>query len=115
MQERFAAEKADVAHSSITKNLQGSLELIGIDPSQVLAFHFAVGEVAEITSGVAGISDSNIAQRRTATSNEAQHVPSRRPHVGHDTPLEPPVSAERSESSPLRSFVHTGLTRFRGM
>ena len=61
MQERFAAEEADVANPSIMKNLQGSVELVSIDPSQVLAFHFAVGEVAEIASGVAGIGDGNIA------------------------------------------------------
>src|ERR1700745_4273645 len=79
VQKRFATEEADVANTSIVKDLQGGIEWVSIDPSQVLAFHFAIREVAEVALGVAGIGDGNIAQGRAAVPYEAEHIPSFRP------------------------------------
>jgi hypothetical protein len=71
MQKRFAAEKTDIANTFVVKNPQGSIELIGIDPSQVFAFHFAIREVAKVTRGIARICDRNIAQGGATAPNQA--------------------------------------------
>jgi hypothetical protein len=46
------------------QNLQGSIELMRIDPAQLPAFDFAVGEIAKVAGGIAGICDGNIARAR---------------------------------------------------
>jgi hypothetical protein len=83
MQKRFAPEEANVANTSIVKNLQGSIEWVSIEPSQVLALDFAMREVAEVARGIAGICDSHIAQCRAPVPYEVQHVPNSRPDGPH--------------------------------
>ena len=58
-------------------------ELIGIDPAKIAGANFAAGEVAEIASGVAGVGDGDIAERRSAARDEAQHIPRFGGEIGH--------------------------------
>jgi hypothetical protein len=93
------------------ENLQGGIELVRIDPSQVLAFDFAVREVAEVARRVAGIGDSNIAQRRAAAPKQAHYVPSSRTDGRHS------ISNRRCLASEVRLvrpsvWVHTGFTLY---
>ena len=71
MQKRFATEEADISNASIVKDLQGRIEVVSIDPSQVFAFHLAIGEVAKVARGIARISDGNIAQCGTAVPDQS--------------------------------------------
>src|SRR5205085_8389810 len=58
-----------------SSDLQSVAKTFGIDPSQVLAWHLAVGEVAEIAGGITGVCDRNITKGGAAVTDEAQHVP----------------------------------------
>jgi hypothetical protein len=71
VQKRFTAEEADISNTSIVKNLQSSIELVSIDPSQVFAIYFAIREVAKVARRIARICDGNIAQRWAPVPNEA--------------------------------------------
>jgi len=71
VQKRFATEETDVPNTSSVKNLQSSIKLVSIDPSQVFATHFAIREVAKVTRRIARIGDSNVAQCRPPAPDEA--------------------------------------------
>src|SRR2546427_501907 len=61
VQKRFSTEEANVANTATVQNVQGTVELRGIDPSQVLASYLTVGEVAEVARSITGVCDGNIA------------------------------------------------------
>jgi len=60
MRERFAAEETDVADVALVQNVECCGELGGIEAAEIFARHFAVGEIAKIASGIAGISYSTL-------------------------------------------------------
>src|SRR5437588_2491044 len=74
VKQRLAAEKADVANIAFMQDVQSTTELVRIDPAQIGTWHFASGEIAEAACGVASVSHSHIAKRRTATAKERQRV-----------------------------------------
>jgi hypothetical protein len=55
------AEETDVADTATAQNFQGTLELVGIDPSQIRSSYLPVCKVAEVARGIARVSDGNIA------------------------------------------------------
>jgi hypothetical protein len=71
VQKRLATEKADVANTSVVKNLQGGIESASIDPSLVFAPYFAVREVGKVARCIARICDRNIAQRGAAVPDKS--------------------------------------------
>ena len=83
MKQRLAAEETNVANVALAKNVEAAAELIGIDPTEIAGANFAAGEVAEVASGVARVGDGDVAERRSAARDEAQHVPRLGSEIGH--------------------------------
>ena len=75
MEERFAAEEADVANIAAMEDVERGGKLIGIDPAEVFARNFASGEVAEIARSIASAGDGDVAERGPALRDKAQCVP----------------------------------------
>src|SRR5437868_946856 len=75
MEKRFSAKKADIADTTRVQNVQSGVKSPGINPSQVLVWHLAVGEVAKIAPGVTCVCNGNVAKGGAAVPDQAQHVP----------------------------------------
>ncbi len=87
MQEGLATEEADVANTPMVENLESSIELLSVDPSNVFSIYLSVRKVAEIAESIARVRDRDIAQGWSATTYEAHHVQGFRPYVSHDASL----------------------------
>src|SRR5690348_13311587 len=74
MEQRLASEKADIADIALMQNVQRAPEPVGGNPAQVGPRDLAQGEIAEIALGIARVGHRYIADRRTPTANQPQHV-----------------------------------------
>src|SRR5437879_5458860 len=109
MQKRFSTHEANVANTATVEDFQGSPELPGIDPSQVLVSYFPAGEVAEVTRGITGVCDGDIAESGAAMTDEVQHVPHFRSDGGqwHMSKIAvPPTRWSESSLSNRSRYIH---------
>src|SRR6267154_1609927 len=83
VKQRLDTEETNVADVALAKNVETAAELIGIDPTEIARANFAASEVAEVASGVARVCDGDVAERRPAARDEAQHVPRLGSEIDH--------------------------------
>jgi len=76
VKERLAAKETDVANILALQNVQSCFEAGRVDPAEIRTANLSPRKITEITSGVAGVSDGNIAKAGPATAEKRNHVPS---------------------------------------
>src|SRR5579864_6493294 len=100
MQQRFSAKETHVSNPASVQDLQSRVQTVRVEPAQVFARDFSIGEIAEITGGVAGIRDGYVAKSGTAVTQEAQRVPNFR--GPHDRPRSLTLPHRRDD---IRAYV----------
>src|SRR5512146_725247 len=73
MQQGLASEEAHITDAAPVQNVERVGKPLGIYPAQF--WHAPAREIAEVTGGVAGICNCDVAQPRAASPNHAQHIP----------------------------------------
>jgi hypothetical protein len=76
VKERLAAKETDIANIPAIKNVQSCFEAGRVNPAEIRTANLSPRKITEITSGIAGVSDSNIAKAGPTTAEKRNHVPS---------------------------------------
>jgi hypothetical protein len=70
------------------QNVESGVETINVHPPQVRACDLAIGKIAKVAAGIAGIGNSDVTDGWATTGDQLQHVPKFRSCASHASRLD---------------------------